>query len=125
MIADVSERLLTSSSLFHLLVLAYPILFDADYATIDSKLHAWSRHWISCSAPRSIIQNPHAKGFSAGGSSSGCAALVCSNQVDLAIGGDQSGSIRIVSRALRTGSEDECRAVSDPGFDFRHDLIAS
>jgi hypothetical protein len=63
----------------------------------DSSPHAWSRHWISCSAPRSVIQNPHAKGFSAGGSSSGCAALVCSDQVDLAIGGDQSGSIRIVS----------------------------
>ncbi len=38
--------------------------------------------------------NPHRHGYSAGGSSSGCAALVGSGQVDMAIGGDQGGSIR-------------------------------
>lgn len=82
--------LLTSSSLI-------PHISRSPPNDDDEEQHSWSRHWISCSAPRSVIQNPHAKGFSAGGSSSGCAALVCSDQVDLAIGGDQSGSIRIVS----------------------------
>ncbi|KAL6069807.1 Asp-tRNA(Asn)/Glu-tRNA(Gln) amidotransferase GatCAB subunit A [Balamuthia mandrillaris] len=35
--------------------------------------------------------------YSAGGSSSGCAALVAAGEVDMAIGGDQGGSIRIPS----------------------------
>ncbi|WP_131194808.1 amidase [Lichenihabitans psoromatis] len=41
------------------------------------------------------VHNPHKMGYSAGGSSSGSAALVASGEVDLAIGGDQGGSIRI------------------------------
>ena len=36
-------------------------------------------------------------GYSAGGSSSGSAALVALGEVDLAIGGDQGGSIRMPS----------------------------
>ncbi|MGY3454012.1 amidase [Bradyrhizobium sp. USDA 4353] len=38
--------------------------------------------------------NPHRRGYSAGGSSSGCAAAVAAGEVDLAIGCDQGGSIR-------------------------------
>jgi amidase len=41
------------------------------------------------------VQNPRKAGYSAGGSSSGCAALVAAGDVDMAIGGDQAGSIRI------------------------------
>ena len=41
------------------------------------------------------VRNPHAPDYSAGGSSSGSAALVAAGEVDLAIGGDQGGSIRI------------------------------
>ncbi len=41
------------------------------------------------------VHNPLKKGYSAGGSSSGSAALVASGEVDMAIGGDQGGSIRI------------------------------
>ncbi len=41
------------------------------------------------------VHNPHKHGFSAGGSSSGSAALVSSGAVDMALGGDQGGSIRI------------------------------
>src|ERR671935_13767 len=41
------------------------------------------------------VHNPRKRGYSAGGSSSGCAALVASGEVDMAIGGDQAGSIRI------------------------------
>jgi amidase len=41
------------------------------------------------------VQNPRCPGFSAGGSSSGSSALVAAGEVDLAIGGDQAGSIRI------------------------------
>ena len=41
------------------------------------------------------VRNPHDESRSAGGSSSGSAALVAGGVVDLAIGGDQGGSIRI------------------------------
>ncbi|KAF2222283.1 amidase signature domain-containing protein [Elsinoe ampelina] len=41
------------------------------------------------------VENPYAAGFSAGGSTSGGAALVGGGIVDLAIGADQGGSIRL------------------------------
>ncbi|MCX4162318.1 MULTISPECIES: amidase [Paraburkholderia] len=41
------------------------------------------------------VHNPRRAGYSAGGSSSGSAALVAAGEVDLAIGGDQGGSIRM------------------------------
>ena len=43
------------------------------------------------------VHNPHRHGYSAGGSSSGSAALVAAGEVDMALGGDQGGSIRIPS----------------------------
>jgi amidase len=43
------------------------------------------------------VHNPRRQGYSAGGSSSGSAALIAAGEVDLAIGGDQGGSIRIPS----------------------------
>jgi amidase len=41
------------------------------------------------------VHNPRKLGYSAGGSSSGSAALVAAGEIELAIGGDQAGSIRI------------------------------
>ncbi|XP_030829316.1 uncharacterized protein LOC588819 [Strongylocentrotus purpuratus] len=41
------------------------------------------------------VSNPLNKQHCAGGSSSGCAVLVACNEVDMAIGGDQGGSIRV------------------------------
>lgn len=41
------------------------------------------------------VHNPWRHGFSAGGSSSGSAVLVAAGEADMAIGGDQGGSIRI------------------------------
>ena len=41
------------------------------------------------------VTNPRMAGRSAGGSSSGSAALVAAGEVDMAIGGDQGGSIRM------------------------------
>lgn len=43
------------------------------------------------------VLNPHDHGRSAGGSSSGSAALVAAGECEMAIGGDQGGSIRIPS----------------------------
>ena len=43
------------------------------------------------------VTNPHRPTHSAGGSSSGCGALLATGEVDMAIGGDQGGSIRIPS----------------------------
>ncbi|WP_249977990.1 amidase [Vreelandella olivaria] len=43
------------------------------------------------------VHNPRRHGYIAGGSSSGSAALVAAGEVDMAIGGDQGGSIRIPS----------------------------
>src|ERR1700686_2439489 len=41
------------------------------------------------------VHNPRKRGYTTGGSSSGSAALVAASEVDMAIGGDQAGSIRI------------------------------
>src|SRR5260370_24545127 len=41
------------------------------------------------------VQNPRKPGYSAGGSSSGSAAVVAAGDVEMAMGGDQGGSIRI------------------------------
>ncbi|KAH7024949.1 amidase signature domain-containing protein [Microdochium trichocladiopsis] len=54
-----------------------------------------SRGAVSCTAASGPVDNPYAKGYSAGGSSSGTAALVASGAADIGIGCDQGGSIRI------------------------------
>ncbi|KZT30308.1 amidase signature enzyme [Neolentinus lepideus HHB14362 ss-1] len=51
----------------------------------------------SFSAASGPVHNPYARGRNAGGSSSGSAALVAAGHVDLAIGADQGGSIRMPS----------------------------
>jgi amidase len=43
------------------------------------------------------VHNPYKMGYSAGGSSSGSGVVVATGEVDMAIGGDQGGSIRIPS----------------------------
>lgn len=54
-----------------------------------------SRGAVSVTAATGPVSNPYAIGYSAGGSSSGTGALVGSGAVDLGIGCDQGGSIRI------------------------------
>ena len=49
------------------------------------------------SASAEVVRNPRNPAHTTGGSSSGCAALVAAGEVDLAIGGDQGGSIRVPS----------------------------
>ena len=49
------------------------------------------------SASAEVVRNPRNPEHTTGGSSSGCAALVAAGEVDLAIGGDQGGSIRVPS----------------------------
>ena len=56
--------------------------------------------WLTSDSDTSItgpVQNPYADGYSTGGSSSGSGRLVASGQVDVAIGADQGGSIRLPS----------------------------
>ncbi|KAI0378488.1 amidase signature enzyme [Hypomontagnella monticulosa] len=50
---------------------------------------------MSGTAVTGQVHNPYAKGYSAGGSSSGSGRLVATGSVDLAFGCDQGGSIRI------------------------------
>ncbi|TID13767.1 putative amidase protein [Venturia nashicola] len=55
----------------------------------------WCQSTSSFSSAYGTIENPHAQGYSAGGSTSGAAALVGAGLVDIAIGADQGGSIRV------------------------------
>ena len=68
-------------------------------ATIVGKAHC-ECFCMSCGSHTSALGpvcNPHDPTRSAGGSSSGSAALVAKGEVDMAIGGDQGGSIRMPS----------------------------
>ncbi|KAK9609654.1 hypothetical protein V6Z98_010216 [Aspergillus fumigatus] len=49
----------------------------------------------SYTSAQGVVENPFAAGYSAGGSTSGGAALVAGGLVDITIGGDQGGSIRV------------------------------
>ena len=49
----------------------------------------------SATSTNGIVQNPRKPGYSTGGSSSGSAALVAAGEVDMALGTDQGGSVRI------------------------------
>ncbi|KAI0517468.1 putative amidase [Xylaria bambusicola] len=54
---------------------------------------------ISCTSVTGPVHNPYAKGYSAAGSSSGSGRLVATGAVDLALGCDQGGSIRMPASA--------------------------
>lgn len=71
-------------------------LLDAG-ATITGKAHCeyFCLSGGSHTNATGAVHNPHKPGFSAGGSSSGSGALVGAGLVDMAIGGDQGGSIRM------------------------------
>ncbi|KAJ5562906.1 Amidase [Penicillium sp. DV-2018c] len=60
-------------------------------STCENLCHSTS----SYTSAQGTVENPHAKGYSAGGSTSGGAALVSAGIVDITIGGDQGGSIRV------------------------------
>ena len=51
----------------------------------------------SVTASTGVVRNPHNPEYSAGGSSSGSAALVANGDADMALGCDQAGSVRIPS----------------------------
>jgi amidase len=60
-------------------------------STCENFCHSTS----SFTSAQGTIENPYATGYSTGGSTSGGAALVASGLVDITLGGDQGGSIRI------------------------------
>jgi amidase len=66
-------------------------------ATIAGKTHCeyFCFSGGSHTAAYGPVHNPLKRGYSAGGSSSGSAAVVANREVDMAIGGDQGGSIRM------------------------------
>lgn len=68
-------------------------------ATIAGKAHCenFCLSAGSHTGAKGPVQNPWKRGYMAGGSSSGSAALVAAGEVDMAIAGDQGGSIRIPS----------------------------
>jgi amidase len=49
----------------------------------------------SFTSAQGVVENPYARGYSAGGSTSGGAALVGGGHTDIAIGADQGGSVRV------------------------------
>ncbi len=71
-------------------------LLDAG-ATITGKVHCeyFCLSGGSHTNATGPVHNPHKMGYSAGGSSSGSAAAVAAGDVDMALGGDQGGSIRM------------------------------
>jgi len=71
-------------------------LLDAG-ASIEGKAHCEYYCFSGGSHTSALgpVHNPRKRGYSAGGSSSGSAALVAAGEVDMAIGGDQGGSIRM------------------------------
>lgn len=60
-------------------------------STCENMCHSTS----SYTSAQGTVENPHAQGYSAGGSTCGGAALVTAGIVDITIGGDQGGSIRV------------------------------
>jgi amidase len=64
-------------------------------ASIHCEYFCFSGGSHTCAA--GPVHNPHKMGYSAGGSSSGSAVVVATGEADMAIGGDQGGSIRIPS----------------------------
>jgi amidase len=60
-------------------------------AVCENMCHSATSH----SSGTGIVENPFAKGYSAGGSSSGSGVLVALGEVDGAVGADQGGSIRV------------------------------
>ncbi|MBR0955265.1 amidase [Bradyrhizobium canariense] len=68
-------------------------------AEIAGKVHCESFCMSGGSHTNAVgaVHNPHKMGYSAGGSSSGSGVVVALGEVDMAIGGDQGGSIRMPS----------------------------
>jgi len=60
-------------------------------AVCENMCHSATSH----SSGTGVVHNPYANGYSSGGSSSGSGALVAAGEVDMSIGADQGGSIRV------------------------------
>jgi amidase len=60
-------------------------------AVCENLCHSATSH----SAPTGVVDNPHGKGYSSGGSSSGSGVLVALGEADMSVGADQGGSVRI------------------------------
>jgi amidase len=65
--------------------------------TVSSPKQTVSQVLIKNQSAQGTVHNPYAEGYSAGGSTSGGSSLVGGGIVDMAIGADQGGSIRVPS----------------------------
>ena len=75
-------------------------LLDAGAEIVGkSNTESYSYSGSSHTSATGYVQNPHKMGYNAGGSSSGSGALVAAGEVDMAIGCDQAGSLRIPASA--------------------------
>src|SRR3984957_4846098 len=68
-------------------------------AEIVGKVHceSYCLSGSSFTGAKGPVHNPHKMGYSAGGSSSGSGVVVALHEADMALGGDQGGSIRMPS----------------------------
>lgn len=67
---------------------------------------------MSNTAAHGPVGNPYDQTRSAGGSTSGCAVLLVLGEADMAIGGDQGGSIRIVRRDITKSTIAEAAIIA-------------
>ena len=65
-------------------------------AVCENLCHSATSH----SSGTGVVENPHAKGYSSGGSSSGSGVLVALGEVDMSVGADQGGSVRYVATII-------------------------
>ena len=96
--SEIVHRQVAKSYLDLTSVIGKQRLLDAG-ATIAGKAHCeyFCFSGGSHTSAHGAVINPRKPGYSAGGSSSGSGALLAAGEVDLAIGGDQGGSIRMPS----------------------------
>jgi Asp-tRNA(Asn)/Glu-tRNA(Gln) amidotransferase A subunit family amidase len=103
---DLGMRLTDADLASYLELMTITRILDAG-GTITGKVHCecFCFSGGSHTGAHGAVHNPLKRGYSAGGSSSGSAAVVANREVDMAIGGDQGGSIRLPAGLMLVGKQ--------------------